>query len=320
MLALALVFCSTLPVNLEFRANGQNGAPSLASAENEALAATNGWVSSGGYWYYYVNGYAVTGWRVIDGYWYYFNSTGRMAVGWITNGGYWYYLYPSYTWGSSWEGRLAQYGWEQLGGSTWYYLRTSANNIAYGPTGAMLEGGFWYFAYPYDAYYWLTAEGSWDSQVLSTYLRGATLSQSDRDSLSSNYRFYSGGTYYQNCLAYALNRSPIYNTRGTTNNSNNLWNSTDWIWPWNGSNPSVSTAQSWVQSSTSFTHITTSQPSAKPFIVAYKNSRGYVTHFARENSSGSVYAKWGSSSIYQHDYPNAYRPNGSYGSIAFYAY
>ncbi|WP_066091915.1 NlpC/P60 family protein [Neobacillus novalis] len=74
----------------------------------------NGWVLSGGKWYYYKNsekatgwikdnsrwyylteadGSMKTGWLFVDNNWYYLNGSGAMLSGWIYTGGKWYFLY-----------------------------------------------------------------------------------------------------------------------------------------------------------------------------------------------------------------------------------
>ncbi|MFF2448966.1 NlpC/P60 family protein [Neobacillus sp. NPDC058068] len=74
----------------------------------------NGWVLSGGKWYYYKNsvkatgwikdnsrwyylteadGSMKTGWLFVDDNWYYLNGSGAMLSGWISTGGKWYFLY-----------------------------------------------------------------------------------------------------------------------------------------------------------------------------------------------------------------------------------
>lgn len=140
------------------------------------LATQNGWVKSGLYYYYYVNGSPVTGWKSIGGYWYYFGTLGRMQTGWASVGGHWYYL-RKYTndsvtgpegaaivsnWGSI-DGYWYRFdssgamltGWQKVGGS-WYYLRTATNTPSTGPAGAMCVG----WIYVDSRWYYLQSSGT----------------------------------------------------------------------------------------------------------------------------------------------------------------
>ena len=133
------------------------------TAPTTAHAASAGWVRSGGYWYFYRNGYAATGWVKTGGAWYYLNGRGQMLKGWQWIGGKWYYLNPvndngrlMYGWqwiGGKWyylnpvnESGAMSMGWQRIGGK-WYYLNPAGNN------GAMLMGwqkisGKWYYLNP----------------------------------------------------------------------------------------------------------------------------------------------------------------------------
>ena len=139
------------------------------------LATQNGWVKSGLYYYYYVNGSPVTGWKSIGGYWYYFGTLGRMQTGWVSVGGHWYYL-RKYTndsvtgpegaaivsnWGSI-DGYWYRFdssgamltGWQSVSGS-WYYLRTAADTPTSGPAGSMCTG----WIYVDSRWYYLNSSG-----------------------------------------------------------------------------------------------------------------------------------------------------------------
>ncbi|CAH2716893.1 hypothetical protein BACCIP111895_04081 [Neobacillus rhizosphaerae] len=53
----------------------------------------NGWVLSGGNWYYYKNSVKQTGWLKDNSHWYYLAETdGAMKKGWLLDGDNWYYL------------------------------------------------------------------------------------------------------------------------------------------------------------------------------------------------------------------------------------
>ena len=78
-------------------------------------AAPEGWVFTGGAWYYFIDHVMQTGWIYDGGAWYYLTESGAMATGWIYDGGAWYYLKES--------GAMAT-GWIYDGG-VWYYLTSS---------------------------------------------------------------------------------------------------------------------------------------------------------------------------------------------------
>ncbi len=118
-------------------ANGVRGAKS--GSNSGSANARNGWVQSGGRWFYYRNGSKVTGWlqnagktyylsqsagdahmitdwATIGGKKYYFGSDGAMRTGWQSIGGYWYYFNGS---------GVMQTGWQKLpwsGGSNYFYF------------------------------------------------------------------------------------------------------------------------------------------------------------------------------------------------------
>ena len=67
-----------------------------AMKEPQPTPAKNGWVKSGGKWYYYdKNGQMVKDvWQQYKGSWYYLGSDGAMLTGWQTINGFKYYFYP----------------------------------------------------------------------------------------------------------------------------------------------------------------------------------------------------------------------------------
>lgn len=71
----------------------------------------NGWIKTGGKYYYYVKGRKTIGWKTIKGYKYYFDAHGVRQNGWITVDGATYYL-KSYK---------LQTGWQKISGK-YYYL------------------------------------------------------------------------------------------------------------------------------------------------------------------------------------------------------
>jgi hypothetical protein len=228
-----------------------------------------------------------------------------MLTGWLKWNGYWYYLHKLADRGSSWEGKMAQSGWDFSPGRK-YYFRTVDNNVAIGDEGAMLESGYWTVG---GQWTWFDAEGidtMTDPKV--PLLKGIKASTAEINQLANQAIEYSLGTMHQNCLGFALNRVP---------RSNKLYGY-DWIWPWSGE-PTVATMKSWFTSNTTFKRFSATAPSVKPFIIVY-GQNGRVAHFARMNSSGSIHAKWGHLQIFKHTTTNPYKPSGGYGQPLFYAY
>lgn len=127
-------------------------AANVQNVSKSTAKALNGWVTSGGRRYYFVNGKKVTGWRVIGSYvyyfnnygqaltyrhkingrWYYFNSYGQRQHGWQTINGYRYYYDKTY-------GHL-RYGWLISNGNR-YYLNSSGRAL----TGWQKIGGYRYY-------------------------------------------------------------------------------------------------------------------------------------------------------------------------------
>lgn len=316
-----------------------------------------GWYPIGGYWYFFEpqnesgrmqinqwispyrygntcpywayvdgNGRAVTGWNyLLDGgnhYYYYFDSAGNMQTGWLKWDGSWFYLRPATNYPSTgptgsmvmgWQlievggynyyhyfnpaggsGRMLT-GWQIIGGLT-YYLRPANNNPAIGDEGGRLESGVWTIS---GQKAWFYANGSWNS-VINNITLGTSTTTSQRNALSYDYTYYSQGSYDQNCLTFALDGGNV------------------WTWPWGSNNATESQAKSYLTSK-GYTIMSVNANVSAPYIVAYKNNSGLITHFARVNSSGCIYAKWGSCEIFRHSSINPYHANGAYGVPAFIA-
>jgi hypothetical protein len=308
LMAILLLFGT--PVVQGLSQNDAKDSPKTTGAfgVQEAFAATwygYGWQQSGSGWWY-ADGYSYyTGWHQISGYWYYFDSAGWMYTGWLASNGHWYYLYKLSDFGSAWEGKMAKYGWEQIGGK-WFYFRIAVDDIAIGDVGAILESGYWYVKDGSSYYWtWFNDNGDYSKRNLT---KGVLSSTAERNSLASNYQWYSQGTYWANCLSFALDKVPYYN------------DDRDWTWPTPGRNPTITECQTWLKSHTQYKSFTTaSPPVSSNYIIAY-GKNGYVTHFARVNTSGAIYAKWGYGEIYKHTTTNPYKLTGAYGSRLFYAY
>lgn len=82
--------------------------------------ATNGWQKNSTTWSYYKEGIKVNGWLSSGGSWYYLNSSGTMLTGWLSDGDSWYYLKSN--------GAMAT-GWISDGG-LWYYLNSNGKMTA----------------------------------------------------------------------------------------------------------------------------------------------------------------------------------------------
>lgn len=149
-----------------------------SSSSFDAIAKANGfnvnadgWVLSGGKWYYYVKGVAQKGWKSINSKWYYFDGNGVMKTGWISYKNQWYYLDKSGVMKTGWllDGNKRYYldksgamktgwltdggkkyfldysgamrtGWLKLG-SNWYYFQSTGAM----KTGWLLDKGTWYY-------------------------------------------------------------------------------------------------------------------------------------------------------------------------------
>jgi hypothetical protein len=190
-----------------------------------------------------------------------------------------------------------QRGWLYYG-SRYYYLRTSTDNSdhdaygkAYGAEGAMLENGLWRIG---GTWYWFWEDGT--ATEYSGFALGSSTDDSERSYIANNHIYLSRGFYQQNCYSFALD-----------------WGY-GWEWPWNDHNPLVADAKTYLQGR-GFTVYNMSTIPTIPYVIAYAKN-GYVTHFARVTSRGSVYAKWGHYEIFRHTSINPYT-NNVYGSASF---
>lgn len=129
-----------------------------------------------------------------------------------------------------------------------------------------------------------------------------TTTTADRNAIATNWTFYSQGVYENNCLAYSLG------------------NTTDWIWPWSYSNPTLAQTKTYMNSR-GYTGYDTSFIGAVQTcqIMAYGTSSS-INHFSKiiSDSSGSFTngtcrAKWGHAEIFTHSNLNPYT-NLVYGS------
>ncbi|QAT40830.1 N-acetylmuramoyl-L-alanine amidase family protein [Clostridium sp. JN-9] len=106
-----------------------------------ANVAKEGWVYSGGIWYYfYGNGVRKTGWLLDSGKWYYLKENGAMATGWVMYGGVWYFLDPV-------KGEMAASKWILWNGK-WYYLKSDGSM----PVSTYING------------WWVGSDGAWDGK------------------------------------------------------------------------------------------------------------------------------------------------------------
>ncbi len=116
---------------LMFLAFAAAGSIALVSTETVEAATNNGFVTTNGKTYYYVNGTKVKGWKTLNGKKYFFNkSTGVQVQGWLTYGGKKYYLYKSTTPSK----RYAATGWMK---------DSSGNKRYFDSNGVMIAGKFY---------------------------------------------------------------------------------------------------------------------------------------------------------------------------------
>lgn len=94
-----------------------------------------------------------------------------------------------------------------------------------------------------------------------------------------------------NCLAYAIG------------------NTSTWIWPWGGTNPTVSQLTTYMNG-LGYVKVSAYQSNC---VVAYGTSTSKITHFSKV-VSGTVTAKCGRLELMKHSGYDAYFENGSYGS------
>ena len=258
-----------------------------------------GWRQSGTRWWYADGSSYFTGWHKINGYWYYFDAYGWKFTSWLSWKSAWYYLYALGDYGSTWEGKMAQYGWEKIRGS-WFYFRPADNNIAPGDEGAILESGYWSIG---GKDYWFNDNGNYFER--NNFRLGDSTTTAQRNSIARQYTYYSQGTYFANCLSFALDKVPTYNT----------WS--DWSWPWQGN---VNTIQVMEYLRPRGFKTYTMNTSVRPRVAVYGHSTSNITHFARVNTSGAIRAKWGRSEIFSHTTTSPYNVNGDYGALLFYVY
>lgn len=117
----------------------------------------NGWIASGGNWYYYVKDVKQTGWKKIGNYWYYLypsgygKPVGSRAAGWLKSGSSWRYLLA--------DGRMA-WGLQKVGGK-YYYFGTSSDGVM--KTGWQKIGNYWYYFQSSGVMQtgWLQTGGKW---------------------------------------------------------------------------------------------------------------------------------------------------------------
>ncbi len=111
-----------------------------------------GWQFIGDCWYYYdLNGKALTGWQWIDGIKYYFDKSGQMITGWQFIDNYWFYFNESGHMVQWWQwidgihyyfngmGQMLT-GWQWIDGSRYYF-----NQSGHSMTGLQIINNNYYF-------------------------------------------------------------------------------------------------------------------------------------------------------------------------------
>ncbi|WP_223595320.1 L,D-transpeptidase family protein [Neobacillus bataviensis] len=130
---------------------------------------TDGWVLSGGKWYYYVKGVAQKGWQSINSKWYYFDGSGVMKTGWLSYKNQWYYLDKSGAMKTGWvydkakwyyldQSGVMKTGWLSYGGKKYFLEQSGAMK-----TGWLLSGNDWYYFMPDGSMKtgWALVKGTW---------------------------------------------------------------------------------------------------------------------------------------------------------------
>ncbi|WHY77303.1 amidase domain-containing protein [Neobacillus sp. WH10] len=135
-LLITIILIVSIPANLTVYQGNFLGLQSVSVK----AATLNGWVFSGNFWYYYVNGVKQIGWQSINGKWYYLDpSSGAMKTGWLKDGERWYYFDST--------GAMLT-GWQSINGK-WYYLLPTATNenekVGQMKTGWLKDGERWYY-------------------------------------------------------------------------------------------------------------------------------------------------------------------------------
>jgi hypothetical protein len=119
-----------------------------------------------------------------------------------------------------------------------------------------------------------------------------------RNAMAYNWTYYTAGVYENNCLGWALG------------------NTTNWVWPWGTSNPTLSQVNTYMFG---IAYTGTSSFVMSCDVYAY-GSTSNVTHFARGLGDGPltypISAKWGHCEVFKHTSTNPYKSvdSGSYGS------
>lgn len=152
MLSVSIVAGSLLPMDTGVEAAVKDPGNGITEvSDTVVLAATkDGWVKSGGKWYFYSKGKKVTGWKKVSGKWYFFGSNGVMQTGWRKISGKWYYFGGDGFMRTGWKKISGKWyyfgsegfmrtGWKKIGGK-WYYFTDGAMQ-----TGWKKIGGKWYF-------------------------------------------------------------------------------------------------------------------------------------------------------------------------------
>ncbi len=96
---------------------GPEAAAYVSADSPETAAVKNGWVTSGGKRYYYINGVKLTGLRPVGGKTYYFSTKDghMMKSGWVTVNGRKYYLAK--------DGHALKNGWVTVNGKKYYLAK-----------------------------------------------------------------------------------------------------------------------------------------------------------------------------------------------------
>ena len=190
----------------------------------------NGWVKSGGSWYYFQNGRIYTGWLVIGGSAYYLDTrTGAMATGWKQIGNAWYYFSSS--------GAMQNAKWLQLSGK-WYYF--NANGVM--ATGWLTLGSTTYYLDDSGAMVtgWKSVNGTW------FYFASSGAMQSSKWVQSSGKWYYLGANGAMQTGWLTLGSTTYYlNASGAMATG---WASIDGSWYCFASSGAMQSSK-WVQSS-----------------------------------------------------------------------
>ena len=125
-----------------------------------------------------------------------------------------------------------------------------------------------------------------------------------RNARAYNWTLYTQGYNENNCLAYA-----VFN------------NTMSWIWPWGGSNPTVTQVDGYMVS-LGFTPV--SPDATGPLLTTRAcvyGSTSAVGHFAKNRNATLVLrndltrAKWGHYEVFNHSNANPYKNSPAYGPL-----